>query len=87
MKLVLSICNTVVVCRAEHVFEEFDFPADTLRGAVTSVGKRQGMTGGGAAGADGATAFPRSTSQPGNCRGSAPPAVSTAALKKGLFLV
>lgn len=87
MKLILSICKSFVVCRTVHVFEGFDFPADTLRGAVTSVGKRQSMTSGGATGADGTTAFPRSTSQPGNCRNSVPPAVSTAALKWNLFLV
>lgn len=46
------------------------FPPDTLRGAMAAVGKRQSMTvSSTAAAAAGSAAVPRSTSQPGNCRG------------------
>ncbi|MEQ2178211.1 hypothetical protein GOODEAATRI_011588 [Goodea atripinnis] len=47
----------------------FDFPADTLRGAMAAGGKRQSMTSSNVGGAGSTAAVPRSTSQPGNCGG------------------
>lgn len=50
-------------------YKAFGFPPDTLRGAMAAVKKRQSMTSSTAPAAGGTSSVPRSTSQPGNCRG------------------
>lgn len=56
-------------CDDKNWYKATGFPLDTLRGAMAAVGKRQSMINSTSAGAGGTSAVPRSTSQPGNCRG------------------